>query len=87
MAPAFELCPPGTGVAVFGVELPRTEELGGLGAPGTWPGRTSGVSIDVETRGKETRERILTTGEIRFVEVPQVLILECAVSALSEKKG
>ena len=42
MAPAFELCPPvGIGVAV---ELPRTE-LEELGEPGTWPGRTSGVSI------------------------------------------
>ena len=47
MAPPCELCPPvGTGacVAVVEVELPRTEELEELGAPGTWPGRTSGLS-------------------------------------------
>ena len=49
----IETCPPvctGTGVAVVGVELPRTgrlEELEELAAPGTCPGRTSGVSIKV----------------------------------------
>ena len=42
MGPTFGLCfPVGIGVAV---ELPRTE-LEELEEPGTWPGRTSGVSI------------------------------------------
>ena len=98
MAPALELCPAtGIGVAVFDaavldaalfeVELPGTEVPEGLSIA---PGPISGESIEV-TRGcerviRESREKTLTTGGIRFVEVPIVLILKCAVNTLSKKK-
>ena len=42
------------------------------------------AGMNVQWR-KETMERIPTTGGIRFVEVPNVPTLECAVSTLSEK--
>jgi hypothetical protein len=75
MAPAFELC------------------LEGPSGPRIVPGPSSGESIKVRrgcetvTGREETGERIPTTDVIRFVEVPKVLLLECAVSTLSEKKA
>jgi hypothetical protein len=98
MAPVLDLCPPtDTGVAVFdaaaldvavfAVELPGTEVPEGLSIA---PGPISGGSIEVTSgcepviRGR--REKPPTTGGIRFVEVPIVLILKCAVNTLSKKK-
>ena len=75
--------------------LEALDVLEGPKGPIITPGSIPGVPIKVngghETDGRKRQGRgIPTTGSIRFVEVPIVLILEClecAVSTLSKKKA
>jgi hypothetical protein len=99
MAPVFELCLP-TGVAEFElveddeeVEVgPVEEELTVPDGPRSAPGPISGLSKEVRCKcdcdeGRETKERILTTDNIRLVDVPKVVILERALSMKAEKES
>jgi hypothetical protein len=91
MAPVFELLPVGSGVddpvedGCKDVAVVDTLE-----GPMSEPGRTSGVSIKKRWSEIITREKTggmtLTTGSIRFAGVPIVLVLDCVVITVLQRK-